>query len=549
MFVTAAVKAAAQIFLDESEGKVEYALLLDATKRGIETNLMGRQNMIAPISLDFINVPAAKIGAYVWLDDNGNGIHESGEPGLNGVTVNLLDASDEVIATTTTANDDDGNPGYYQFVIPEAGTYAVQFVVPDDYEFSSKDADEQGLAGEFNSDADPFTGKTDTVTLQVQPTGGDVVRYVGAGLYQQGRLGGFVWLDSNGDGIWGDDEAGIAGATATLYSSDGVKLVESQRTDGEGLYLFTRQPPGDYTIRLTPPAGYLFSPGNVTASGALQRAAYPTDGKLVTATLTSGQIDLMSGTASVLPKVAAGAVRTDKSDLSVPLTNNTRTQLTLKSVKVAWPAGNGKLQRVLLDGKSISNAVSASNPVTITQYQGTTGDRSIGAGASKSLVLRFQRNVLTGPYRIELSFTDGSTVRITDAATLTASVQNGDAGRVVAGGNFAFLAGLQGELTGAMRARIDDAIAALKARLSTFGAQWPEAASATDRPVWTVPAPAPNIPVAAPNRGPSSLDSDQRDALFGRLGQADLRPAMWDEQALDLLAQGVQKSNRAATGG
>jgi hypothetical protein len=36
---------------------------------------------------------AASLGDFVWIDLNGNGIQNAGEPGLNGVTVNLLDAA------------------------------------------------------------------------------------------------------------------------------------------------------------------------------------------------------------------------------------------------------------------------------------------------------------------------------------------------------------------------------------------------------------------------------------------------------------------------
>jgi SdrD B-like domain/Domain of unknown function DUF11 len=59
--------------------------------------------------------PSIEIGDRVWRDDNGNGIQDAGEPGLAGVTVNLLEApapggTFANVATATT----DGN-GYYRF--------------------------------------------------------------------------------------------------------------------------------------------------------------------------------------------------------------------------------------------------------------------------------------------------------------------------------------------------------------------------------------------------------------------------------------------------
>src|SRR5207248_3639333 len=43
------------------------------------------------------------LGDFVWLDSNGNGRQDAGEPGINGVTVQLLDGAGNVLAATTTA--------------------------------------------------------------------------------------------------------------------------------------------------------------------------------------------------------------------------------------------------------------------------------------------------------------------------------------------------------------------------------------------------------------------------------------------------------------
>jgi serine-aspartate repeat-containing protein C/D/E len=102
----------------------------------------------------------ASIGDFVWIDANGDGLQDAGEPGLNGVTVNLLDAGGAVIATTLTADDGMGNPGYYLFDGLAPGTYSVQFVAPTGYVLTAQDADGAGITGEFNSDADPVTGQT-----------------------------------------------------------------------------------------------------------------------------------------------------------------------------------------------------------------------------------------------------------------------------------------------------------------------------------------------------------------------------------------------------
>src|SRR5205085_2341325 len=63
------------------------------------------------------------IGDRVWKDTNTNGVQNSGEPGINGVTVQLLNAGGTVIATTVTTGD-----GNYTFENLPAGTYTVRIV-------------------------------------------------------------------------------------------------------------------------------------------------------------------------------------------------------------------------------------------------------------------------------------------------------------------------------------------------------------------------------------------------------------------------------------
>lgn len=72
---------------------------------------------------------SAKLGNYVWEDRDGDGIQGAGESGVNGVTVNLLDADGNLLATTTTGDDlstAQVEQGFYQFSGVNAGQYQVQ---------------------------------------------------------------------------------------------------------------------------------------------------------------------------------------------------------------------------------------------------------------------------------------------------------------------------------------------------------------------------------------------------------------------------------------
>jgi hypothetical protein len=98
------------------------------------------------------------LGNQVWLDSNGNGLHEAWEHGIGGVCVNLYDANNTLIQQTTT----DSN-GYYGFNV-EAGRYFVEFLKPSGMEFSRKDATDE----DKDSDADQATGRSDG--LDVSPS-------------------------------------------------------------------------------------------------------------------------------------------------------------------------------------------------------------------------------------------------------------------------------------------------------------------------------------------------------------------------------------------
>ena len=72
------------------------------------------------------------INGTVFNDLNGNGTQEHGDAGLSGQTVNLLNASGQTIATTTT-----GTNGTYSFGNLSPGSDTVQFVVKAGDTFST----------------------------------------------------------------------------------------------------------------------------------------------------------------------------------------------------------------------------------------------------------------------------------------------------------------------------------------------------------------------------------------------------------------------------
>jgi len=76
-----------------------------------------------------------------------------------------------------------------------------------------------------------------------------------------GTVSGHVWSDNNSSGGQDAGEPGLANVTVTL--SDG----QSRQTDGNGNYSFTASAPANYTVSVTPPAGYVHTtPGSVNVA-------------------------------------------------------------------------------------------------------------------------------------------------------------------------------------------------------------------------------------------------------------------------------------------
>lgn len=76
---------------------------------------LGVQNLLVEVKNTCNN-----IGDFVWLDTNSNGLQDTGENGINNVTVQLSTSTGTPICTTSTNSN-----GYYQFTGLTPGTYQV----------------------------------------------------------------------------------------------------------------------------------------------------------------------------------------------------------------------------------------------------------------------------------------------------------------------------------------------------------------------------------------------------------------------------------------
>ncbi|MEQ9409859.1 MAG: SdrD B-like domain-containing protein, partial [Fuerstiella sp.] len=286
----AAAVSAAEDFLADSAGKSEKAIFLNTTTFPATPGRTYSQSIIISGSYNFANIPAAALGDFVWEDTNANGIQDPGEPGIEGVTVNLLDENMVPIPGATTTTD---SSGAYSFTDLVPGNYIVQFVTPGGYVQTFQDVNNDGTNQDPNVDSDAgVDGKTAVITL----SSGETDNTIDAGYYELAALGDFVWEDTNANGIQDPGEPGIEGVTVNLLDENMVPIPgATTTTDSNGAYSFTDLVPGNYIVQFVTPAGLVQTAQDVNNDGTNQDPNVDSDagvdGKTAIITLSSGETD------------------------------------------------------------------------------------------------------------------------------------------------------------------------------------------------------------------------------------------------------------------
>ncbi len=230
---------------------------------------------------------AASIAGFARIDLNGNGVAEAGDTnGIAGVTVELLDAASNVVATATTAAD-----GSYSFTNLRPGTYTVR---------------ETDLGGWYSTlDATAPNDNLIPVTLAIgQNSVGNIFHDT-----QRATIGDFVWEDLNGNGQQDGGEPGFSNVVVRLHDVNSIVL-ETATSDVSGAYAFSNLLTGSYTVSFTPPANYLCTTSNV-GNDATDSDPLPGTNRTATVTLASGQIDNSVDAGFYAAASIAGFVRID----------------------------------------------------------------------------------------------------------------------------------------------------------------------------------------------------------------------------------------------
>ena len=221
---------------------------------------------------------SGSMGDFVWNDQDGNGVQDSGEPGIDGVEIILRDSMGVAFATRTTATAMNQH-GFYQFNGLCPGTYSVEFnpaTVPA--EFTQTRSFETTYTS-LDSNASPSA-----VILTPENLSDQTVDF---GFVPPstclGSIGDFIWYDANRNGLQDAGEQGIDNVKVSLYDNvSGLKLstVTTAPASGtqHGFYQFNNLCAGEYRIEVdasTLPAGYIPTLANQGSDRATDSNALP----------------------------------------------------------------------------------------------------------------------------------------------------------------------------------------------------------------------------------------------------------------------------------
>ena len=203
----------------------------DATKDNASEPITLNNDNPSTTDVNFGYIADNSLSGTVYRDDSRNGDQDGTEPGYSGVNVQLLDASGNVVATTTT----DANGTYSFFKLPD-GTYSVKVV--KDGELADTEQTEDPDATKDNA--------SEPVTLGEDNPSKDHIDF---GYVPDYSIHGLVYRDGDRNETHGAGEKGYANQTVELRDKDG-KVVATTTTDANGAYSFSKLPAGDYTVKV-----------------------------------------------------------------------------------------------------------------------------------------------------------------------------------------------------------------------------------------------------------------------------------------------------------
>lgn len=271
----------------DADGSKDFFVYIDESQSALSGYTRTTPNSSSPLvfdmaagdvvlSVDFgYQGPTYTISDKVWFDADNGGDLDAGESGISGVTVDLLDASSFVIASTTT-----DSSGDFSFSGLGNGNYRLRIT------------DTGGKLTDYFGTTSYATARQRDITVS-----GANVSNTSFGYNLKGAIGDTLFNDVDGDQVQDSGEVGFSGISVKLYSDtdgdgviesgDGDTLLATVVTDSSGKYLFSGLDNDTYIVSVeSPPSGYTY-----IGTGAKADSDSSTSGQQQSSTISGGGND------------------------------------------------------------------------------------------------------------------------------------------------------------------------------------------------------------------------------------------------------------------
>ena len=304
-------------------------------------------NGASDLTLDFGFVkPAVSVGDFVWSDTDRDGVQDTGEPGIAGVTVTLTgptglpvtDVNGNAVNPTTT-----DTVGAYTFpLLPALAAgqhYTVTVTTP------------AGYVPTLTGQGTPATDSSSTTATSGDlTTNGSSDLTLDFGFVKPAvSVGDFVWVDTNRNGVQDAGEPGIPGVTLRLIGPGGGAVTD---VNGNAVGAVVTDVTGHYLFPLLP------------ALAAGQNYTAVLDGTSVALT---GYIPTVTGQGTTATDSSSGTAT------SGDLTTNGASDLTLDFGFVTPAVGVGDFVWVDTNGNGVQNAGEPGIPGVVLNLTGPGG--------------------------------------------------------------------------------------------------------------------------------------------------------------------------------
>ena len=226
---------------------------------------------------------AVTLGSFcggAFADVNANGLRDSDEFMLSGVSITLASASGDEFTAESDAN------GAFEVTGLRPDDYRITVELPEGYIFSREMAEDDLLWAAQNSQTLPCTWQSLISRSE---------KAIGA--VRPGSISGVIWMDENRDGQRAESEWIMEGLTLSLIDEASGEEAAQTVTDENG-FTFDSVRPGVYTVRFelpeqSSPAGDYQSTFAASGSAMAQSGVSVSEGQHVDG-LTTGLVSLTS---------------------------------------------------------------------------------------------------------------------------------------------------------------------------------------------------------------------------------------------------------------